>query len=220
MGRPPGLAIGKSCSRASPAQHRRKPRWRLLPFARATELRRPPRKSWRWTPGDSIHPNRWSKFLKPWSHFRRARNSAPARSAAQCISTRTLKNAASPPQPKSNLMEVSLPISAVNPPTPRPVATAPLLGAKAPSVTLPLIFTMTGLLALCAGIVWLVVQPSILATYHYNQNVIAATHLFVLGWICSVVMGAMYQLVPVALETKLYSEKLAACQDGFIEGRY
>jgi len=70
-------------------------------------------------------------------------------------------------------------------------------------------FTLTGLLALCAGIAWLVVQPSILAAYHYNQNVIAATHLFVLGWICSVVMGAMYQLVPVALETKLYSEKLA-----------
>ena len=74
---------------------------------------------------------------------------------------------------------------------------------------------MTGLLALCAGIVWLVVQPSILATYHYNQNVIAATHLFVLGWICSVVMGAMYQLVPVALETKLYSEKLARWQFAF-----
>jgi hypothetical protein len=42
--------------------------------------------------------------------------------------------------------------------------------------------------------------------------VIATTHLFVLGWICTVVMGAMYQLVPVALETKLYSEKLAAWQ--------
>ncbi|MGA2176050.1 MAG: hypothetical protein ABSH38_13820 [Verrucomicrobiota bacterium] len=80
---------------------------------------------------------------------------------------------------------------------------------------LPLMFTVTGLLALCAGIAWLVVQPSILATYHYNQNVIAATHLFVLGWICSVVMGAMYQLVPVALETKLYSEKLARWQFAF-----
>ncbi len=70
-------------------------------------------------------------------------------------------------------------------------------------------FIMTGLLALCAGVAWLVLQPDILATYHYNQYVIAATHLFVLGWICSVVMGAMYQLVPVALETKLYSERLA-----------
>jgi hypothetical protein len=82
-------------------------------------------------------------------------------------------------------------------------------------VILALMFTVTGLLALCAGIAWLVVQPSILAAYHYNQNVIAATHLFVLGWICSVVMGAMYQLVPVALETKLYSEKLARWQFAF-----
>jgi hypothetical protein len=83
---------------------------------------------------------------------------------------------------------------------------------KGSSTALPLLFTMTGLLALCTGVVWLVLQPSLLATYHYNQYVIAATHLFVLGWICSVVMGTMYQLVPVALETKLYSEKLASVQ--------
>jgi hypothetical protein len=65
-----------------------------------------------------------------------------------------------------------------------------------------------GLLALCLGTGWIVVRPSLLASYHYNQYVIALTHLMVLGWMASVVMGAMYQLVPVALETKLYSEKL------------
>src|SRR5581483_688685 len=94
----------------------------------------------------------------------------------------------------------------------RPVAPKPPLGANAPSVALPLTFMLTGLLALAVGAVWLVVNPDILATYHYNQNVIAATHLFVLGWICSIVMGAMYQLVPVALETRLYSERLARWQ--------
>src|SRR5690606_36539429 len=52
----------------------------------------------------------------------------------------------------------------------------------------------------------------VLATYHYNQHVIALTHLFVLGWITTIVMGAMYQLVPVALETRLYSERLAKWQ--------
>ena len=71
---------------------------------------------------------------------------------------------------------------------------------------------LTGLVALLVGLGWIMVRPSILATYHYNQYVIAATHLFVLGWICSIVMGAMYQLVPVALETKLYSERLAKWQ--------
>ena len=57
------------------------------------------------------------------------------------------------------------------------------------------------------GMVWLVARPDILATYHYNQYVIAVTHLFVIGWICSVVMGATYQLVPVALETRLHDER-------------
>jgi hypothetical protein len=47
-------------------------------------------------------------------------------------------------------------------------------------VTLPLSFFLTGLVALAVGVVWLVADPDILAAYHYNQNVIAATHLFVL----------------------------------------
>jgi cytochrome c/quinol oxidase subunit I len=77
---------------------------------------------------------------------------------------------------------------------------------------LPLRFILTGLLALFAGVILLVLRPEILAGYHYNQYAIAATHLFVLGWICTIIMGAMYQLVPVALETKLYSERLARWQ--------
>lgn len=83
------------------------------------------------------------------------------------------------------------------------------------SIRLPLAFMVTGLFALLFGVFWLVARPDLLATYHYNQYVIAATHLFVLGWICSIVMGAMYQLVPVALETRLYSEKLAKWQFAF-----
>ena len=97
---------------------------------------------------------------------------------------------------------------------PAPKAAVPL-GATAPSVTLPLMFVLTGIAALLTGMVWLALRPALLATYHYNQFVVAVTHLFVLGWICSVVMGAMYQLVPVALETKLYSERLARAHFAF-----
>ena len=86
------------------------------------------------------------------------------------------------------------------------------LNPHAPSTLLPLWFMLTGLLALAGGVVALVVRPAILATYHYNHAAISVTHLVVLGWICTVVMGAMYQLVPVALETKLYSERLARWQ--------
>jgi hypothetical protein len=88
----------------------------------------------------------------------------------------------------------------------------PPLKVTAPSVALPFCFIMVGLVALCTGIAWLVARPELLAAYHYNQSIVAATHLFVLGWIGSIVMGAMYQLVPVALETRLYSERLAWLQ--------
>jgi hypothetical protein len=92
---------------------------------------------------------------------------------------------------------------------------SPAPGANAPAARLPLMFILTGLSALVVGMIWLMAQPGLLAEYHYNQQVIAVTHLFVLGWICSVVMGALYQLVPVALETKLYSEKLASWHFAF-----
>jgi len=93
-----------------------------------------------------------------------------------------------------------------------PRATPQPHGATAPSSTLPLLFTLTGLLALLLGAGWIVAQPDILVTYHYSPRAISVTHLLVLGWLCSVVMGAMYQLVPVALETKLFSERLAQIQ--------
>ncbi len=86
------------------------------------------------------------------------------------------------------------------------------LALNAPSITIPLRFVLTGILALFLGVGLLWYRPAILAEYHYNQYVIATTHLFVLGWMSTVVMGAMYQLVPVALETHLYSERIARWQ--------
>jgi len=80
---------------------------------------------------------------------------------------------------------------------------------RLPSMTLPLRFVVTGLASLGVGIGVLVWRPDLLATYHYNQYILAVTHLFVLGFLSSIVMGAMYQLVPVALETRLHSERLA-----------
>lgn len=104
-------------------------------------------------------------------------------------------------------------LAKTDPNSPRPGMTSNTPSSvNAPSVTLPLRFMITGLGALISGLGLLVVRPDVLSTYHYNQYVIAITHLFVLGWICTIVMGAMYQLVPVALEARLYSEKLAAIQ--------
>jgi hypothetical protein len=108
-------------------------------------------------------------------------------------------------------MEATLPISAAAKTT---VRRDRKVVAAVPSISLPLRFMLTGLAALAVGIVWLVAQPNLLTFYHYSPGIIAVTHLFVLGFICTVVMGAMYQLVPVALETKLFSERLARWQFG------
>jgi hypothetical protein len=88
-------------------------------------------------------------------------------------------------------------------------ATPPAPPLQVASVRLPLGFVLVGILSLVVGVGCLVAWPDLLASYHYNQYIIAVTHLFTLGWISSIVMGAMYQLVPVALETTLYSERLA-----------
>jgi hypothetical protein len=91
-----------------------------------------------------------------------------------------------------------------------PAAVDPATGqSRLPSMTIPLRFVLLGLLSLFTGVGLLVARPDLLATYHYNQYAISVTHLFVLGFIGSIVMGAMYQLVPVALETRLHSERLA-----------
>jgi len=115
-------------------------------------------------------------------------------------------------------MEVILPKSAAaeSKPSPqklvRPAATPNLAGMRAEAVRLPLCFVLTGVLSLLVSGAVLLAQPDLLAMYHYTPHLIAITHLFVLGFICSIVMGAMYQLVPVTLETQLFSEKLVLFQ--------
>jgi len=99
-------------------------------------------------------------------------------------------------------------------PGPRPTATHNLAGFKAASVRLPLCFVLAGILSLLTGGAFLLAQPDLLATYHYTPHLIAITHLFVLGFISSIVMGAMYQLVPVTLQVQLYSERLVKFQLG------
>ena len=113
-------------------------------------------------------------------------------------------------------MEATLPISVAIKPGEKPSALALAPGvmptATPAATSLPLRFMACGLLSLLFGMGWLAIHPEILTTYHYNANAVAVTHLFVLGWILTTVMGAMYQLVPVALETRLYSERLARWQ--------
>lgn len=96
-----------------------------------------------------------------------------------------------------------------------PAATPNLASVQTASVRMPLWFVLAGVISLLAGTGFLWAQPDLLAMYHYTPHLIAITHLFVLGFIASIVMGAMYQLVPVTLQTELYSERLVKWQFGF-----
>lgn len=45
--------------------------------------------------------------------------------------------------------------------------------------------------------------------YHISGTVLSVVHLMILGWVSMIIFGALYQLIPVVMQIKLYSEKLA-----------
>lgn len=65
------------------------------------------------------------------------------------------------------------------------------------------------------GLTWLVVTvlivfyPEAFTQHFFNAKLLAITHLLTLGWITMIIFGALYQLLPVIMEVKLYSELLA-----------
>ncbi|WKZ70084.1 MAG: hypothetical protein QY331_02295 [Melioribacteraceae bacterium] len=48
--------------------------------------------------------------------------------------------------------------------------------------------------------------------HHFQPKILALTHIATLGWITMIIFGALFQLVPVVLEVKLFSEVLAEIQ--------
>ncbi|MBI4734522.1 MAG: cbb3-type cytochrome c oxidase subunit I [candidate division NC10 bacterium] len=84
--------------------------------------------------------------------------------------------------------------------------------ARQPSLWVPLRYFMAAQGALLATLLWAPFQVSDLLDFYYQGHALALTHLLTLGWITMTIMGASFQLVPVALETTLYSERLARWQ--------
>lgn len=44
--------------------------------------------------------------------------------------------------------------------------------------------------------------------FHFQPRILSFVHIAVLGWATMIVMGAMTQLIPVILETSLYSVRI------------
>jgi len=79
--------------------------------------------------------------------------------------------------------------------------------APSPKVVVP--HFIFGGLALLVITLLIVVEPAIFTQQFINPKLLAVTHLTVLGWVTMIIFGALYQLIPVIMEVKLYSEKLA-----------
>ncbi|MDF2630032.1 MAG: hypothetical protein K0R39_3863 [Symbiobacteriaceae bacterium] len=85
-----------------------------------------------------------------------------------------------------------------------------IIPERAPHLWVPLRFFLGGLLSLAALLITAYQKAPLLAhDYLHNAATLAVTHLFTLGLGGMVVMGALYQMVPVLLYSTLFSERLA-----------
>lgn len=83
------------------------------------------------------------------------------------------------------------------------------------NIKLPFSFIFMSLISLVASQIILVMNSEIISNGIFRTpGIWSAAHLFVLGWALMVAMGAMYQLVPVAFLTPIWSEKFGFIQFG------
>ncbi|MCH1625850.1 hypothetical protein [Fredinandcohnia quinoae] len=83
------------------------------------------------------------------------------------------------------------------------------------NIKLPLSFIIFSLIAFCASQVILLFNGHLIVEeYFRSPAILSAVHLLVLGWALMVAMGAMYQLVPVAFLTPIWSETFGFFQFG------
>ncbi len=56
---------------------------------------------------------------------------------------------------------------------------------------------------------FMVLSSSDLAGHYFKPSILTITHIAALGWGTMIIFGALYQLIPVVMETALYSERIA-----------
>ncbi len=79
--------------------------------------------------------------------------------------------------------------------------------APSPIVVLPH-YAIGSIAFIIASVLLFFISGDIIKT-NLNPQVLSVTHIFILGWITLIIFGALYQLIPVVMEVKLYSEILA-----------
>lgn len=79
--------------------------------------------------------------------------------------------------------------------------------APSPNVILPY-FAFGALSFLVASVILLIAAPDLTSSF-LSPRLLTLTHTLILGWITMIIFGALYQLIPVVMEVRLYSEKMA-----------
>ena len=74
-------------------------------------------------------------------------------------------------------------------------------------VVLP--FYIYASLAFLLATIFLVVHTNEITSHYFHPYTLAITHIMALGWGTMIILGAAHQLVPVLIESRLHSEKLA-----------
>jgi len=80
--------------------------------------------------------------------------------------------------------------------------------APSPKVVLPH-FVFGAVSFLVAAVVMTLYAGDLLLPFHLNPKMLVLTHVTVLGFLSTLIIGALYQLIPVVMEVKLFSEKIA-----------
>ena len=80
------------------------------------------------------------------------------------------------------------------------------------SVTLPVAYLAVATAAFVLAALGLPGLGGVLAGHYYQPRLLALTHVAALGWMTLAIMGASYQLIPVVVERRLWSERLARYQ--------
>jgi hypothetical protein len=79
-------------------------------------------------------------------------------------------------------------------------------------VTLPLAYLGAAATAFVLAALSLPALGAELTGHYYHPRLLALVHVVALGWITLAILGASYQLIPVAIERPLWSERLARWQ--------
>ncbi len=85
----------------------------------------------------------------------------------------------------------------------------PPLSPLAAGASVPLAFIGVGMAGAVLGTVCLVRSPAVLALPHVHPQVLAWTHLWLLGCLLAVCAGAIYQLLPVLANAAFRGQRLA-----------